>query len=611
MKNRCFFLFFGIFFGLLFLASRAETKPLSDEYDILLKNGYVLDGSLKPAFKADVAIKAGIIIEVAPTIQGKASHILDVSGLHISPGFIDMHSHADEEMYFPENRAVLNFLTQGVTTLVTGNCGFSSWPYYEMAEDQINRWTKEGIGPNVALMVGHGTVRSLVMGMENRDPTAEELEKMKALVKEAMEQGACGLSSGLIYLPGTYGKTAELIELSKVIAPYGGIYLSHIREEQNTLVDAVREAIEISDKSGAPADISHFKVMGQPYWGLVKEACALIEQARARGLKIWADQYTYPYPGSPYQRLIPLETWMGKESCLEREDYEKLFSNYSDAELIDFYSKVTPYYPLSERHLQFLRGLSRNRLIGLVIQIYMRGEEKHGPDNIRERELFIRRLEDAEEAKKIRYEVKKYIEERQAPGVSPVSPENWFVALCVEKELEGKSLTRIAALKKKPVEDVAIELELMGAKCVPFEMSEKDIEYIVTKDYVATGSDGSAHYFGIGLPHIRGYSTFLFKIKEYALSRKVISLEHAIRSQTSLPAEIMGWKDRGRIKEGYVADIAVLDLKNIETPATLQNPHQYCKGVQYLLVNGKLVIEKGQWNGSLAGQVIKVRKSQA
>jgi N-acyl-D-aspartate/D-glutamate deacylase len=183
------------------------------------------------------------------------------------------------------------------------------------------------------------------------------------------------------------------------------------------------------------------------------------------------------------------------------------------------------------------------------------------------------------------------------------------VGICVEKNLEGKSLKEVAAIKGKSIEDTAIELELMGAKCVPFQMSEDDIEYIMKKDYVGTGSDGEAPFYGIGLTHIRAYSTFLHKIKKYALERKAVSVAHVIRSQTSLPAQIMNWGDRGWIKEGYKADVVVLDLNNIKTPTSISNPHQYSSGVQYLLINGQIVLDKGQWSGKLPGQVLKLKQS--
>ncbi|GAH81747.1 unnamed protein product, partial [marine sediment metagenome] len=225
-----------------------------------------------------------------------------------------LHTHVDRGMYFAENRACLNYLKQGVTTVIVGQCGSSAWPIFEKAEDLMKIWSGEGIGPNAALLIGHGTVRQIVMGMEEREPTAEELEKMKALVKEAMEQGAYGLSTGLIYQPGSFGKTDEVIELVKVIAAYGGIYHTHVRDERDKLLEAVKEAIEISDKSGAPVHISHFKVMEKRNWGLVKDACAIIEEARAKGIKVTADQYPYQFSsGYPYMSPIPRSAWLGIE----------------------------------------------------------------------------------------------------------------------------------------------------------------------------------------------------------------------------------------------------------------------------------------------------------
>ncbi|MGQ9617621.1 MAG: amidohydrolase family protein [Candidatus Aminicenantia bacterium] len=205
-------------------------------------------------------------------------------GLIVSPGFIDMHSHVDEGMYFPENRACLNYLKQGVTTAVVGQCGSSAWPIFEKPENQIEMWKKEGIGINLTLLIGHGTVREIVMGRENRKPTEEELEKMKALVRVGMEAGAFGISAGLIYVPSSYADTSEIIELMKVVSSYGGIYHSHIRNERENLLSAILEAIEISEKTGAPAHISHFKVLGRDKWGLSEKACELIEKARERGV---------------------------------------------------------------------------------------------------------------------------------------------------------------------------------------------------------------------------------------------------------------------------------------------------------------------------------------
>jgi len=606
MKIRRLSLFISFTLGILFWTGSIHTSPQgsSFDYDYLIKNGKVLDGSLRPSFKADVAVKDGRIVKVARSIPGKTSKVIDARGLYVTPGFIDLHTHVDNGMYFPENRACLNYLTQGVTTVIVGQCGRSAWPIFEKAESLIKTWSEEGIGPNAALLVGHGDVREIVMGMEEREPTPEELEKMKALVKEAMEQGAYGFSTGLTYLPGTHAKTDEVIELVKVIVPYGGIYHTHTRNERDKLIEAVKEAIEIAEKSGVPTHISHFKAIRYPNWGLVREACALVEEARSKGLKITADQYPYRFhSGYPYQRLIPRDIWVGKEEIdkLETKDVRKIFDYLRDSELIELYKKITPHLPLSEHHQQFLEELPRKELVRYVSGRFISPSRFQGPPNTRERMLFLQRMGNPEEAEKIRTAVKQNIEREGGAG-------NIVVAICVEKELEGKSLKYAAAKKKKSVEDTAIELELMGARCVPLRMSEEDVEYIMKKEYVGTGSDGTSPFYGIGLTHIRSFSTFLHKIKKYALQRKTVSLAHVIRSQTSLPADIMNWDDRGWIKKGYRADITLLDLNNIKTPTSISNPHQYSQGVKYLLINGELVIDNGKYNGKLPGQVLKLKK---
>ncbi len=587
----------------LFLCSGLNGRAISDNidpYDVIIKNAKVFDGSQRPAFPAEVAIKDGTIVKVEKSINADAARVIDGKGLYICPGFIDLHTHVDRGMYFPENRACLNYLKQGVTTVVAGQCGSSAWPIFEKAEDQITRWTEEGIGPNTALLVGHGTVRQIVMGMENREPTPEELARMKSLVKEAMEQGACGFSTGLIYAPSSYGKTDEVIELVKVIVPYGGIYHTHIRGEDNRLLGSVEESIEIAKQTGVAVHISHFKVIGRKNWGLAKQACALIEQARKNNLKITADQYPYRFTNNnPYRSLIPGSAWRGKEDIerLTYSDIEKIFGLLRDSELIELYKKTTPYIPITKRHEQFLNELPRRRLVQFVGRNLLRPSNFQGPENKRERMLFLKRMNDPEEAQKIRKAINDDIDNLSGP-------ENIVIGTCVEKNLEGKSLKEAAAIKGKSVPDVAIELELMGAKCIPLRMCEADIEYIMKKDYVGTGSDGSVPTYGIGLPHIRSYSTFLHKIKKYALERKTVSVSHVIRSQTSLPAQIMNFYDIGWIREGYKADIVILDLDNIVTGTSISQPHQYSEGVEYLFINGQVVLDQGKWKGKLPGKVL-------
>ncbi|MCX7974458.1 MAG: D-aminoacylase [Candidatus Aminicenantes bacterium] len=587
-----------LFFLVFPLTFEAKEIIQEERYDLIIKQALIYDGSLNSPFTSDIAIKGDSIVKIGRNLQVKAKKTIEAKGLIATPGFIDLHTHVDEGMYFPENRACLNFLYQGVTSVVVGQCGSSAWPLFEKASDVIEIWTKEGIGPNAALLIGHGTVRRIVMGMENRAPSPEELEKMKILVREAMEQGACGLSTGLIYAPGSFAKTDEIIELAKIVASYGGIYHTHIRNERDRLLEAISEAITIGEKAGLPVHISHFKVLGKSNWGLVKKATALIEEAKAKGLKITADQYPFRFSNNyPYQYLIPRQVWVGDETDrLRQEDIEKIFDYLRDDELINLYKKITPYFPLSAHHEQFLQELPRKRLVNLVAGQLIDLRDFQGPSNLRERRLFLARLSHPEAGKKIREAVRQNLEN--------YGPENIFVAICPEKQLEGKSLAEVAKIKNKPIEEVAIELDLMEAKCIPFTMAETDLEYIMKKEYVGTGSDGEAPFFGLGLPHIRSYATFLYKIKKYALEKKVVSLAHVIRSQTSLPAAIMNWPDRGWLKEGYKADIVLLDLDKLETPATITNPHQYAKGVVYLIINGQTVIEKGRYTGLLPGRVL-------
>ena len=590
------------------------------DFDLLIKNGRVFDGSLKPAFQADVAVKDGLIVKIARSIPGPAARVIDAKGFSIMPGFIDLHTHVEVGMDTLENRPCLNSLTQGVTTVIVGQCGYSPWILFEKAEDQMNRLTREGIGPNIAMLIGFGAVRRIAVGEDDRKPTADEMERMKSLVTEAMDQGAFVMSSGLEYIPGRFADTNEVVEVAKVIAPYGGIYHTHMRNEDAKLTEAIKEVIDISERAGIPANISHFKVVPKKNWGLSKEACELIEKARSRGLRITADQYPFRFAGKGADRdLIPEKIWFEKDdpNRLTKKDWLALYDHLQDSELINHYSRVTPYFPLSEKHSQFLAQLSRPRLVSLVAQtvrfpMYLRMGvvdifEFWGidPGDARQRAAFLKRWNDPETGKKVRREMKAFLDDAGA--------ENIIIEVCVEQELEGKSLQQIAVRKGRPVEETAVELGLMGTKIITQEMGDADIEFIMKKDYVGTGSDSDAPFYGLGgffepAIHLRSYTTFLHKIKTYALERRVVSLEHVIRSQTSLPAQIMNLNDRGWIKEGCKADINVIDLDNIKIRATVANASRYCEGVKYLMINGKLVIDVGKWNGTLAGHVLKLKK---
>ncbi len=601
------FLLAALGLALVLRAPAPGQAPAAADYDVLIKNGRILDGGLGPTLLADVAVKRDTIVRIGRSLGGRAARTIDARGLLVVPGFIDLHSHVtreglDDGVIFNEGRSGLNFLLQGVTSVIAGQCGSSGWPEFERPADMMDLLTREGIGFNMALLVGHASVRQIVMGRENRAPTPDEMSRMKTLVREAMEQGASGLSSGLYYVPGIYAKTEEVIELAKEIAAYGGIYHTHIRNEGNGLPDSLREAILIGERAGVATHISHLKVLGRANWGSAGTATGLIEDARRRGLAVTADQYPYRFSSiSPYQSPVPRSAWLGRDRSvwLEAGDVEGMFDLLRGEDLVRLYEKITPFTPLSPGHRAFLKNLPRQRLAALVAQGLVDVRRFQGPENARARALFQERLRDPQEERWIREEIRR--------SVDAVGPENLIVGICPERRIEGKSVREVAALKGLAVEDTMIQLQLMGAQCVPLRISEDDIATIMKKDYVGTGSDGTTPFYGIGRPHIRSYSTFIDKIRVYALEKKTISLAQAVRSQTSLPAQVMNWKDRGWLREGFKADIAVLDLEGLRAPASLSDPHQYAEGVRYLLVNGIVTVDGGIWTGKLAGRIIKPR----
>jgi N-acyl-D-aspartate/D-glutamate deacylase len=508
---------FVVFLLVVGLAASSSAQTVG-EYDIVIENITIFDGSLEEPFKADVGIKDGKIVTVGSIRDPQAKSVIQGKGLYAAPGFIDLHTHVDRGMTFEELRACRNYLEQGVTTVVVGQCGRSAWPAFEKIEDQVERWQTGGIGVNAALLVGHGQVRELVMGVEDRAPTADELEKMKALVREAMEGGAHGLSTGLGYVPGRYSETDEVIALVQEIVPFGGIYHTHMRNEGDQLLEAVEETIEIVDKTGATTNISHLKASRKANWGKATEACRMIEEARAKGLKITADQYPYPISsGYPYRNLIPRDTWSGDEQsgALENE-LTQVFDSLRDKTLIELYQMWTPFMPISEHHQEYLDGLSRKELVRVVTESLAGSAITRGAENRRERARFLRRMDDPTEAEKIRNEIAQNIQDW-------IGAENIIVDISVETELIGKSLQEVAAIKGKSVADAAIDLELQGAKVTPLQMSLDDVDNIMKKDYVSLGSDGTAPFFGLGLVHPRAYGAFPEKIRKYAMERKVIS----------------------------------------------------------------------------------------
>ena len=541
-------------------------------YDIVIKEGLIVDGSGRPGFKADLAVKGGRIAKIDEVIDVEADRIINAEGLAVCPGFIDIHTHSDFVLLV--NPKAESKVRQGVTTEVVGNCGGSAAPARGAALERAKRimsgygidgveWTsfsdylnlleRKGIAINVVALVGHGTVRQCALGMENRPPTERELQEMKSLVAEAMEAGAFGMSSGLVYPPGRYASIEELIELCKVVASYGGIYASHIRGERETIVEAVKEAIEIGRRSGVSVQISHHpaKIGG---WGKSKETLRLIEEAREEGIDVNCDMHPYIAGSTGLSALLP--PWV----------------------------------------------------------------QEGGPEKI------VQRLKNEELRKKIRQDM---IEEK-IPGPGPcglVKRGMWdklMLADCEKnKGLIGLNFEEIARRRgKDPFEayfDLLVEEEARGM-VVGFYYNEEDIRRVLLHPTSMIGSDGYALApygpLGKGKMHPRSYGTFPMVFRKYVRGEsrkeliyddgaKLLTLEKAVMKMTSVTAKKLGLKDRGLLKEGMRADIVILDPKRVADKATYLDPYQYPEGIEYVIVNGELVIDEREHTGSLPGMVLR------
>lgn len=508
-----------LFYVCVFLIVWSCSQP---NYDMVIHDGTIIDGSGAEGFKACIGITDGKIVSIGKIKAPKEIHAIDASGKYIVPGFIDMHTHC-ENIRSEKRKAALNYLTQGVTTVVTGNCGSGTYKVKEYF-DQLKA---QGIGVNVVHLVGQGAVRFAVLKSSDRAPTEEELDKMRSFVHIAMKEGAVGLSTGLFYAPGSYAKTDEVVALCEVVKQHGGIYASHLRDESTYTIGleaSIREAVEIGEQSGVPIQISHIKALGKPVWGKAGAVCQIIEDAQSRGVTVYADQYPY--------------------------------------------------------------NASSTGLVAAVVPRWVQADGK-----------LLERLEDPDLLPVIKKEIAANIKRRGGTDTLVIS------SFPKKREWEGKSLEEISTILSKSEVDAAIELILMGGPgIISFNQSDEDVEYFMQKPYVMTGSDGSTQVLGDALPHPRSYGTFPRKIRRYVLEKNLLTMEQAIRSASGLPAEMLGFTDRGQIKEGYVADIVIFDPETIADKATFDNPHQYSEGILHVLINGVLVIKNGEFTGVLAGR---------
>jgi N-acyl-D-amino-acid deacylase len=503
---------------------RADGRP----FDLVITNARVVDGSGNPWFRADVGIKGGRIARVGRVAASEGARVIDAKDGVLAPGFIDVHTHVENLYELPEAE---NFVRMGVTTLVTGNCGGSALDVGKF----LGRVKETPTAVNVATLVGHNSVRHAVFGDADRQPTPEELEKMKALVERAMRDGAVGLSTGLFYVPGAYAKTDEVVELAKVAARFGGVYATHMRDEGGGVANSIRESIEIGEKAGLPVEISHFKISAKRLWGQSDVTLGLVRDARKRGLSVTVDQYAYTASSTSLDSRLP--DWV----------------------------------------------------------------EEGG------REEGRKRIADPVQHKRIVREMKESLRKSGFKDFSFA-----FVASYRPKpEYNGKSIAEVTKLARDKA-DVESQIEQMlemyaagGAAMVYHSMSEEDVRRILREPFTMVASDSGVRRLGEGVPHPRGYGNNARVLGTYVRELGLVTLEDAVRKMTSLPAQTFGFRDRGLVREGMVADLVVFDDAAVADPSTFESPHQYAAGFRYVIVGGEPVLEEGALTKARPGSALR------
>jgi N-acyl-D-amino-acid deacylase len=545
------------------------------KFDKIVKNGKIIDGTGNPWYRADIGVEGERIREIGLLSASSADLVIDASGLFVSPGFIDIHSHSDLVCTLPDNAEILSpFVRQGTTTQVIGNCGISPSPVNKdslplmkgylaliTARDMPWNWSsfadylaileKTGVAMNVAPLVGQGAIRFSVMGANSEEPTKNEREEMRTLLAQTMEQGAIGMSAGLIYPPGMWTTTEDLIDLCYVVARYGSVFTCHVRGSSETAIESEREIIEIGRKTGVRVEHSHSEAFGKAHWPKVKETIRLDEKARSEGIDIAFDVIPYTTANTYLTAIFP---------------------------------------PWS------LEG----------------GVPK-----------LIERLSDKETRAKIRHDV-----EHKIPEWPPWKPGGWphnlveatgwenisllYLGSQKNQKFLGKSLAEIGRLQGKHPFDAAADLvieekgDIMALYAgVSGDLTDEEHMKLLLRHPLASIAP-DAILVGKGIPHPAAYGSFPRVVGRYGRDMRLFTIEEAVRKMTSLPSQRMGLKERGLLLKGYFADIVAFKPETIIDNATYDNPFQFPTGIEYVLVNGKLVVERGKHNTKvLAGKVLR------
>ena len=523
-------------------------------YDILIRNGTIIDGDNAAPYRADVAIVGDEIVKIG-TIDEPAKRVIDATGKIVTPGFIDIHCHSDAIVFHAEKNPLR--LRQGFTTELIGNCGISAAPVnpknLELLSKYCNpfysnvpvpyNWTSygeyldqvEANHPmlNTAGLVGHGSLRIAVSGFDARPLTAEEMETMDNLLAESMEQGAFGLSSGLIYPPGVFANQDEMLHLARVVQSHGGIYTSHMRSESSELIEAVQEIIDLAEKTGVSVEISHHKAQGIKNKGKPKETLRLIHEANARDLNINCDVYPYNAASTQFSACLP--PW-----ALEG-GVDKLVARCSDPETrAKIIADVKNENPTYENFFQYAG--SWNRVL---------------------------------------------------------------INECSVKAYEGKTVQQIAEENGEDPYEMALNIiknSDNNVMMIVFTMDEEDISRILQDPYSIVCTDG---FPGLGPYHPRYTAAFVRVLEKYVKQEYLLSLQQAIYKMTGMPADKIGIKDRGRIAENKKADIVVMDLAKLHDNADYVAYNALADGIDYVLINGQIAVDDGAFNNICAGRVLR------
>ena len=534
------------------------------ELDIVIRHGKVVNGTGNPWFYADVGIMGNTIEAIGDLSGANARQTIDASGLIVAPGLIDMHTHVDDGFADAGTSANLNYLLQGVTTVRPGADGSGSY-----AIEELKRlWEENGIGTNAVPFAGFTVIRREVLGEDQlRAPTISELERMKSLVRRAMDEGAWGISAQLEYDGfNLFVTMEELVEVSNVVKDFGGIYTAHIRDEANNLVAAVEETIAIGERAGIPVNVTHIKATGRDNWGVMRSAVASINSARARGVAITADQY-------PFLQGAPID--------------------YITA-LIDIPEDMQPLHDMSQQ---------------------LRESGGSTPETPQLRQRFNAELQAALRDPERRERLRRSTYEQRPDNPGAVARWGW-------QDFRIKVAVENPAVLEKNIADLVDEQGLDGFDIVAdlvlsepdilfaaASQSPEDMRYALIQPWVMVGSDGeTAVATGETEPpvraHPRSFASQAIVLRQFVREEGILSLPEAVRKMTSLPAQLLSLNDRGLLLEGYKADVAIFDPEAVTDNATYSDAHQYATGVQYVIVNGQISVSDGEFNGIRAGRVL-------